>query len=109
MYRALLLCSVSLWACGGAAARTPKTGLPSADEGDHGFADYAATHGIRALSGGGGDETTEVSADGLRLERADKDKGVTLDGVMSEWPPLAKAKVVVRGTGAKVTMSVGLL
>lgn len=110
MHRALVVLSVSLWACGGAAARAPKAGLPSAsNEGDHGFADYAATHGIQALSGSGGDETTEVSADGLRLERADKDKTVRLDGVISEWPPLAKAKVLVRGSGARASMSVGLL
>jgi len=37
-----------------------------------GFADYAATHGIQALEGGGA--ATEVTADGLRLEAYDKSR-----------------------------------
>jgi hypothetical protein len=104
----VLLGGSGLAACGGGAS--PAKGAaapPSAADTDDGFADYAAEHGITTLNGGGG-EAPEVTADGLRLERIEKDRPVKLDGVLSEWPAPAKAGVVVRGSGDKTAMTVGL-
>ncbi|MGD0675225.1 MAG: hypothetical protein ABSC94_07385 [Polyangiaceae bacterium] len=78
------------------------------DDSDPDFSRYAAAHGIQTLNGGGGG-STEASADDLRLEHLEKDKPVKLDGVLGEWPPLAKADVVVAGSGATTSMTVGLL
>jgi hypothetical protein len=96
------------FACGGgggvsteqAPAKAPKS------DSDPGFDDYAASHGITTLNGGG-EESPEVTADGLRLEALDKDKPVKLDGVPTEWPPFAKATVVVKGA-SKSAMEIGL-
>ena len=85
-------------ACGGGAAETAQTTANATqNESDPAFTDYAASHGIQTLNGGGGD-APEVTADGLRLEALDKDKPVKLDGVLNEWPALAKANVVVKGS-----------
>jgi hypothetical protein len=95
--------------CGGAAAATdPGAKVPAGDseQTDPGFIDYAASHGIQTLNGGGGD-APEVTADGLRLESVDKDKPIKLDGVPTEWPPFAKATLVLRGA-SKSQMVVGL-
>ncbi len=103
----LLALLVLTSACGGGAAATeqaPAKG-PQSDS-DPAFTDYAASHGIATLNGGGGD-APEVTADGLRLEALDKDKPVKLDGVPLEWPPFAQAGVVVRG-GGKSAMKIGL-
>ena len=54
-----------------------------------------ATHGIQTLEGGGA--AVEVTADGLRFEAIDKERPVKLDGVLNEWPALAKAATVVKG------------
>ncbi len=101
--------AVGAAACGGG-ARAPETGatqVPSADPSDPDFAAYAATHGIATLNGGGG-ETPEVTADGLRLELLDKDKPVKLDGVLTEWPAPAKADVVIQGSAAKTGLKISL-
>jgi hypothetical protein len=95
--------------CGGAAATTDSTAKPpagDAEQSDQGFTDYAASHGIQTLNGGGGD-APEATADGLRLESVDKDKPIKLDGVPLEWPPFAKATVALRGT-SKSQMLIGL-
>jgi hypothetical protein len=96
-------------ACGAAATGTQPaaTGGAASSETDTGFTDYAASHGIQTLNGGGGGDAPEATADGLRLEALDKDKPVKLDGVPTEWPPFAKAGVVVRGAG-KSSMTLGL-
>ena len=95
--------------CGGAAheGETESAKAPLADNSDPAFADYAATHGIDTLNGGGGD-ATEPTADSMRLERLEKDKPVKLDGVLNEWPAPAKATLVVKGSGAKTTMAIAL-
>jgi hypothetical protein len=105
---------VSLAACGGGGAdEAPKTASGgSSAEGDTagtdpGFAEYAASHGIATLNGGGSSEAPEVTADGLRLELLDKDRPVKLDGVLTEWPPFAKATVSVKGS-SKSQMKIGL-
>jgi hypothetical protein len=101
--------AVGAAACGGG-ARAPETGatqVPPADPSDPDFAAYAATHGIATLNGGGG-ETQEVTADGLRLELLDKDKPVKLDGVLTEWPAPAKADVVIQGSAAKTGLKISL-
>jgi hypothetical protein len=107
---AVFLCALAALAtsaCGGAAGGTEaSTAKSPQSDGDPGFTDYAASHGIQTLNGGGGD-APEVTADGLRLESVDKDKTVKLDGVPTEWPPFAKASTVVRGAG-KASMNVGL-
>ncbi len=107
MRHAPAVLALLLVACGGGSTAQRAAKAPSAEEQDTGFSEYAATHGITALNGGGG-ETTEVSADGLRLERLDKDKAIKFDGVIGEWPALAKASVVAKGASTKTTMSVGL-
>ncbi|MGH7272681.1 MAG: hypothetical protein ACREJ3_19805, partial [Polyangiaceae bacterium] len=108
----LLVLATCLAACGGAQEHAASSATAAPDEGgpsDPGFADYAAAHGIATLNGGRGeDEAPEVTADGLRLEQLDKDKPVKLDGVPVEWPPFAKANVVVQGTAAKIAMGVSL-
>ncbi len=108
MRRAVLLAlTLSASACGGAnGAQT--SGVAKTPEGasDPGFTDYAAAHGIETLNGGGG-ETPEATADGLRLEAIDKDKPVKLDGVPTEWPLFAKANVVVKGS-SKSSLLIGL-
>jgi hypothetical protein len=104
-----LLAVVALAACGGG-ARAPEgaaTEVPAADPSDPDFAAYAATHGIATLNGGGG-ETQEVTADGLRLELLDKDKPVKLDGVLNEWPAPAKADLVIHGSAAKTGLKISL-
>jgi hypothetical protein len=107
MRRALPAVVLSLCACGGAGGSRQAAAVPAATDDDKGFSEYAATHGITTLNGGGG-ETTEVTADGLRLEHLEKDKPIKLDGVIGEWPALAKAAVTVRGASTKTSMSVGL-
>ncbi len=107
---ARLALGLLLSACGGAggaggADRVPKA--PLADNSDPAFADYAATHGIQTLNGGGGD-APEVTADGLRLELVAKDKPVKLDGILLEWPAPAKASVLVKGSAAKTSMKIAL-
>jgi hypothetical protein len=103
------LIALLVWtsACGGGPAGTEQAApkAPQSDS-DPGFTDYAASHGIATLNGGGGD-APEVTADGLRLEALEKDKPVKLDGVPTEWPPFAKANVVVKGAG-KSAMMIGL-
>jgi hypothetical protein len=95
-------------ACGGATAEGPAAVEKGpVDTADPAFADYAATHGIQTLNGGGG-ETPEVTADGLRLEVLNKDQPVKLDGLLTEWPAPAKANVVVKGSGAKSAMKIAL-
>jgi hypothetical protein len=83
-----------LVACGGA---TDATKAKTADDkSDKDFAAYAASHGITTLEGGGA--APEVTADGLRLEGLDPDKKIKLDGVIDEWPALAKASVITGST-----------
>jgi hypothetical protein len=94
-------------ACGGGAGSAEQAPAKAPQsESDPGFDDYAATHGIKTLNGGG-EDTPEVTADGLRLEALDKDKPVKLDGVPTEWPPFAKATVAVKGA-SKSAMTIGL-
>jgi len=102
---ALLLLVASCVACGGGAGEGG-VGAKTAGKEDRDFASYAATHGIQTLEGGGG-ETVEVTADGLRLEALDKSRPVKLDGVMDEWPAPAKATTVVKGAtkaGLKIAL-----
>ncbi len=80
-------------------------GTPGAAS-DRGFSEYAAAHGIETLNGGGA--APEVTADGLRLERLDSAKPVKLDGVLLEWPAMAKADVVVKGSAGKTAMKIAL-
>ncbi len=102
-----LALALTVSACGGASG-TETVGPAKTPEGasDPGFTDYAAAHGIQTLNGGGGD-TPEVTADGLRLEAIDKDKPIKLDGVPTEWPPFAKAGVAIKGS-SKSSMTIGL-
>ncbi len=94
--------------CGGSASGPETQAKSPAEQGDRGFSDYAATHGIETLNGGGG-AAPEVTADSLHLERVESEKPVKLDGVITEWPALAKADVVVKGaTPSKIAMSIGL-
>jgi hypothetical protein len=90
-------------ACGG--SNEEAKGVKTAkDAEDKGFTEYAATHGIQTLEGGG--ETPEVTSDGLKFESVTKEAPVKLDGVLGEWPAPAKAGV---STGAtKSQMKIGL-
>ena len=106
MRRALLAplaCLLAPLACGGGNDATRAKSAQNAND-DPGFADYAATHGITTLEGGGA--ATEVTADGLRLEAYDKGKPVKLDGVLDEWPAPAKATVTTGTTksGLKISL-----
>ncbi len=106
MRRALLAplaCLLAPLACGGGTDATKAKSAQNAKD-DPGFADYAATHGITTLEGGGA--ATEVTADGLRLEAYDKGKPVKLDGVLDEWPAPAKATVTSGSTksGLKISL-----
>lgn len=95
MRRTGLLLVLPMVACGG--ANEDATRAKSAhDTSSDGFADYAATHGIQTLEGGGA--TAEVTADGLRFEALDKDRPVKLDGLLLEWPAPAKATAVTSGS-----------
>ncbi|MCL2448664.1 MAG: hypothetical protein FWD17_06950 [Polyangiaceae bacterium] len=99
---------VALAACGGAtAAQNPEAKAPEGTiEEDHSFSEYAATHGITTLSGSSS-ETAEATADGLRFEHVEKDRPVKLDGVLSEWPPFAKAPAA-GSAPAKTSLSIAL-
>jgi hypothetical protein len=110
MRHARLAMLVVLAGCGGTSApQSQGAKAPTAaSEDDRGFSQYAATHGIDTLNGGGS-ETSEVSADGLRLEHVDKDRPIKLDGVLGEWPAMAKASVAVQGAAGKTSMSIGLV
>ncbi len=79
-------------------------GAKTAGNSDKDFNEYAATHGITTLEGGG--ESPEVTADGLRFEAVTKDAPVKLDGVLGEWPASAKATVVKGST--KSALKIGL-
>jgi hypothetical protein len=103
----LVLCMCACGGGGGPGGAERGATAPGDSDSDPGFAGYAATHGIKTLNGGGG-EAPEVTADGLRLERLVKDKPVKLDGIINEWPAPAKAGVVVRGSGAKTSMTIAL-
>ena len=93
-------------ACGGGAAGSTGGGAKTAHgAGDKDFAAYAAAHGIQTLEGGGA--TTEVTADGLRFEAAQKEHPVKLDGVLNEWPALTKALTVAKG-GTKAGLKISL-
>lgn len=99
------LVALSLVACGGATSQDATRAKSAHDDSDKGFADYAASHGIETLEGGG--ETTEVTADGLRFEALDKQRPVKLDGMLLEWPAPAKATTVTSGStkaGLKVSL-----
>lgn len=102
----------SVEGCGGApsgGARDANSASSSENASDPAFREYAATHGIDTLNGGGGGPAPEVSADGLRLERVDPSKPVKLDGVLTEWPAMAKAETVVKGTAGKTALSIALM
>jgi hypothetical protein len=101
---------VLLAACGGGARSPDSTAaqVPAADPTDPDFAAYAAAHGGSATLNGGGGETQEVTADGLRLEAIDKDKPVKLDGVLMEWPAPARADTVIQGSAAKTGLKISL-
>ncbi len=91
-------------ACGGA-SNDAKPAAAAADDSDPGFAEYAATHTIQTLNGGGA--SPEVTADGLRLEAIDPSRPVKLDGVLTEWPAMAKATTVIKGStksGLKISV-----
>src|SRR5580692_5269121 len=100
----LVASSVGCGGGGGAGEAGPDTTSAKAKR-DREFAEYAATHGIEALSGGG--EAVEVTADGLRLEALDKTKPVKLDGVLDEWPAPAKTTTVVKGA-TKAVLKIAL-
>jgi len=104
MRRIGLLVVLPIVACGGASEDA--THAKSAnDNSNDGFADYAATHGIQTLEGGGA--TAEVTADGLRFEALDKDRPVKLDGLLLEWPAPAKATAVTSGS-TKAALKISL-
>jgi hypothetical protein len=91
-------------ACGGGAAENGGGAKSGANAGDKDFAEYAASHGIQTLEGGG--SAVEVTADGLRLEALEKEKPVKLDGLLNEWPAPAKATIVKGSTrsGLKISL-----
>jgi hypothetical protein len=99
---AYLWFSLACVACGGASDEGKEA--KTAAEDDKGFSEYAATHGIQTLEGGGA--SPEVTADGLRFEAVGKDAPVKLDGVLSEWPAPAKATVVKGST--RSALKIGL-
>ena len=102
--RRLFPVAVLIIGCGGASDAT-KAKSAGDDGTDKDFSQYAATHGITTLEGGGA--TPEVTADGLRLESLDKSKPVKLDGVLNEWPALTKAMVTAKGAtkaGLKISL-----
>jgi hypothetical protein len=104
MRRIGLLVVLPIVACGGAGEEA--THAKSAhDKSNDGFADYAASHGIQTLEGGGA--AAEVTADGLRFEALDKDRPVKLDGLLLEWPAPAKATAVTSGS-TKATLKISL-
>src|SRR5260370_2110265 len=98
--------ALSITACG-AASYEKGADRPESHPSHPPLRTYAAKPGIRTLSVGGGD-TPEVTADRLRLERISADRPVKLDGVLTEWPPLTPAKVVVKGSDAKIAMKIAL-
>jgi hypothetical protein len=104
----LLALSVSIVACGGAAATVASPeGAKEPGRPDPAFREYAATHGIRTLNGGAQGGSSEPTAPSLRLERVGNDKPVKLDGLLLEWPALAKASVAIKGLD-KIAMNVAL-
>jgi len=96
MRRLWVLAVMACVACGGANEAGSKAKTGGGGDSDKGFADYAASHGIQTLEGGG--QAPEVTADGLRLEKLDASKPVKLDGVLLEWPAPAKATTVTKGS-----------
>jgi hypothetical protein len=92
------LAALACHGCGASAANggASAAGLQRGGNPDRNFADYAAKHGIPAL--GSHPKEPEVVAARLRLDARDKEKPVELDGVLGEWPALAKATTVLRGS-----------
>lgn len=105
--RCAVALAFSLVACGGGAAATAPEGPNAPNPSDPAFREYAATHGIRTLNGGGQGGSNELTAPSLRLERIDADKPVKLDGLLLEWPALARANLAIKGSD-KAAMNVAL-
>lgn len=106
----LLVVAPLLLDCGGAtgegaAGPAAKTAATSSDDTDRGFSEYAVTHGVASLDHP--EDAPEVTADGLRLEALDKAKPIKLDGVLNEWPAMAPATVVVKGS-TRSTLKIAL-
>ncbi len=94
-----------LFGCGGGDGASGPAKTAAADDNDRGFSEYAAAHGITALDQP--ESAPEVTADGLHLEAVDRKNPVQLDGILSEWPAMAKAATVVQGA-TKATLKVAL-
>jgi hypothetical protein len=99
--------ALSLAACGGAAATSAPENAKAPAPADPAFREYAAAHGIRTLNGGAQGSSPELTAPSLRLEHIDADKPVKLDGLLLEWPALARANVAIKGS-ERVAMNVAL-
>jgi len=98
--------ATSLAACAGASSSEKGADSPETRALDPAFRAYISAHGIRTLNGGS--DLPETAADRLRLERVLADRPVKLDGVLNEWPPLTRAKVVLKGSDTKVAMKIAL-
>src|SRR5579863_1565985 len=105
--RHVVALALSLTACGGATATTTPETAKAPRPSDPAFREYAATHGIRTLNGGGQGGSGELMAPSLRLERIDAGKPVKLDGLLLEWPALTRASLAVKGSD-KTAMNVAL-
>jgi hypothetical protein len=110
MRRATVLVVVAATACGGGDAQSG--GAKSAKNGAHAggnddsIADVASREGLPSLGGGAG-QTGGGSNGSLRLELADKDNPIRVDGVTKEWS-LVSARTVTKGTADQLTFKCGL-
>ncbi len=98
MRRAWLLVAFVL-GCGGDAqsggAKSAKNST-RANGTDDSIAEVAGREGLPSLGGGGGGQTGGGSNGSLRLELADKDNPIRVDGVTKEWS-LVSARTVTKG------------
>lgn len=95
----------ALIGCGGAGDGHGPGAKTGAANDDPGFSEYAATHGIASLDHP--DQAPEVTAEGLHLDALDRKNPVKLDGVLNEWPAMAVATEVVKGS-TKAALKIAL-
>lgn len=109
MRRRVAAFGLALVGCAGSALPGREAAPPASEsDGDRSFVNYAAAHGIATLNGGSGESTESYAPDGLRLEHVEKDRPIKLDGVLGEWPPLAKAAVASGRSDAHTAMAIAL-
>lgn len=109
MKRLALGFAALLFACGGGASSggAAKTARAGGAKTDDSIADIASKEGIASLGGEKPSGASSAFAGSLKLDLADKDNPISVDGVPKEWT-LVPALSVTKGTGDGLSFKCGL-